>query len=960
MTASPPFLQQIAELFYDKYGSAIQRIAFIFPNRRAGLFFRKYLSEAARKPIFSPSILTISDLFQQFNSRQIVDNIKLLFMLFEEYTRHSGTEESFDDFFHWGAMIVSDFDEVDKYLVDARQLFSNVQDLNEIRKTFSFLSEHQIQAIHAFWATFQPESDDHNKQFFLHVWELLYPVYTSLRERLAAEGLAYEGMLQRDVVEHFDDYEVAMLEKYEKFVFVGLNALTAAEKELLKLLQKRHVADFYWDYSSPLLHDPDNKASLFVRENIKTFPSEWDISSDNISTPQQPQIETVGVPSRIGQAKILFPLLEEIPVDNAIRTAIVLPDESLLMPVLNSIPEKIKRINVTLGYSLAGTPIASLIDCLQSLQKNIRRKDEAITFYHRDVIALLRHKYITDVCHDAVTPLIRDINNNNRIYVSPEMLAVNEALKLVFSAPTTAIELTDYLLNILKHLNTHFSKDVETDNTKHALEQEFIYHYYTIVNRMGAMLCETKTPIQVDTCFRLLKQMTDYIKLPFNGEPLSGLQVMGVLETRALDFDNVIILSCNEGIFPTRTASNSFIPYNLRRGFGLPAQEEQDSIRAYHFYRLLSRSKRLVMLYDTRAEGLQSGEMSRYILQLKYHYKLPIHEKLAVYNISSSHAAPLTVSKDAETLATLAEYSTSRALSASAINVYLDCPLRFYFSVIKGIRDDTEVSETLESDVFGTILHLVMENIYKPFCGVTITADLLKNAAEERNITQIIESAFAEKFFYSDKIRPLTGQTRLYGETIRRYATKILEYDRGMTPFRYLRSEQRVDGSITLPDSERIVLLKGFIDRIDSKDGVLRIVDYKSGSPKALKFPSVASLFEPENPKRQSAVMQVFLYSRLVQSALYKMLPETQGMKLTPAVYYLRSICSEGKDYYAGVTLDDGNGAATPVVDFARFRDDFETGLANCLNRIFNPDIPFTQSRNPDKCKYCTFRSICG
>jgi hypothetical protein len=953
-----PFLKQIAELFYSRYGTDIQHLAFVFSNRRAGLFFRKYIAEATNRPVFAPAILSVNDLFQLFNPRRTVDSIRLLFMLYEEYIRHSGSDETFDDFFHWGAMIVNDFDEVDKYLIDARQLFTNIQDLNDIRQNFSFLSERQIQAIHAFWSTFQPESDDDSRQFFLRIWELLFPVYQSLHERLKSQGLAYEGMLRRDVVEHFDEYANSALNKYEKFVFVGLNALTEADRALLKLLQKRNKADFYWDYASPLLQDPDNKASFFMRDNVKLFPSEFELSeqTEEVETTQYvfPQIETIGVPSRIGQAKLLVSLLEELSSDDAIHTAIVLPDESLLMPVLNSIPENIKRINVTLGYSLNGTPVASLFDCMQALQKNLRRKDDAISFYHRDVIALLRHKYIASICRDVATPIIKNINTNNRIYVPAEQLAAHPLLTLVFSAPTSAAELSDYLLKILKTLNAHFSQDAEDGNSKHAIEQEFIYHYFTIVNRMSAMLHETKMSVSTETYFRLLKQMLDFLKLPFNGEPLSGLQVMGVLETRALDFDNVFFLSCNEGVFPSRTAANSFIPYNLRRGFGLPTQEEQDGVRAYNFYRLLSRSKRVVMLYDTRADGLQSGEMSRYILQLKYHYKLRINEKLAIYHIASSNAAPLSIPKGAEILAALAEYETVRALSATAINTFLDCPLRFYFSEIKGIRDEEEVSETLESDVFGTILHLVMEKIYKPLCGTIITADMLKTVAEERYLTVVIEQAFAEKYFHSgDVIRPLTGQTRLYGETIRRYVTKILKYDHSMTPFKYIRSEQRVEGSATLPDG-RNIKLKGFIDRIDSKDGELRIVDYKSGTPKALKFSSVEALFTPSDNKRQSAVMQVFLYSRL-----FAEYPETRGLKIKPAVYYLRSICSDGDAYIPYVSCDTENGLDT-VDDFSNFSAEFNKSLTDCLSRIFAPDIPFTQNRTPDRCKYCSFQNICG
>ncbi|MDR0743001.1 MAG: PD-(D/E)XK nuclease family protein [Tannerella sp.] len=978
-----PFLKQIARLFYDQYGADIHRRAFVFPNRRSGIFFRKYLVEVAGKPIFSPSVMTINDLFCRLSPKRQVDRIKLLFLLYDVYIRQSGSDETFDDFVYWGEMLLNDFDDVDKYLVDAKQLFTNVKDLNDIEKEFSFLQPAQIQAIRSFWSSFRPESDKAGKQSFLRVWELLYPIYAELRDILAAEGLAYEGMIYREVIENFDGgirrppaEEVAgdlsgrqhnsreVLHKlhFEKIIFVGLNALTKAERELLKRLKQEGVADFYWDYASGKLKDEDNRASFFMEENLRMFPSASALPEEEAV---QTRFEIIGIPSRIGQAKQLYPILKELSGDKtmsaeeALQTAIVLPDEQLLIPVLNSIPENTSRINVTLGYPLAGTPVASLMNDLQSLQRNIRKTTEDIRFYHRDVIAVLRHKYVSSVCPEEAALLIKEITERNQVYIPVTSLGLTPLLKLLFAAPASITDISDYLTAALKEMNrilsseageaTEAEAEAEATVSSTALEQEFIFHYYTTVNRMHEMIRKTKTEMSSDTYFRLLKQMTDFIKIPFHGEPLSGLQVMGVLETRVLDFDNLIILSMNEGIFPAKSAADSLIPYHLRKGFGLPVQEHKESIRAYHFYRMIQRARRVIMLYDTRTDGLQSGEVSRFVHQLIYHYKISVQQKLAVYTISSSHVEPFHVGKNDEIIHALAAYETEKSLSASAINIYLDCPLKFYLSVVKGMDEEEAVSETLENDTFGTILHRVMELIYKPFCGKVITADLIQLAAQDKNMTGRIREAFAKDFFHTEEPRPLAGQAYLYGETIRKYACALLAYDRSLTPFTYVNSEKLIHSPFEIAGGRRI-RLKGFIDRIDQTGETIRIIDYKSGRPVALTFDRMESLFDKTAKERRKAIMQVFLYAWLYA-------PEAGGKPIQPAVYYARNLFKQ-TNFDPAIRQVDGK-AKTLINNFDDYRDAFENHLRSCLNELFDPAIPFMQTQNTKVCEYCPFTGIC-
>lgn len=961
-----PFLYQVATLFYQQYGAEIHRLAFVFPNRRAGLFFQKYLSEISEKPLFSPSILTINDLFMQLSGKHPADKIQMLFRLYELYKQRSGSSESFDEFIYWGEMLLNDFDDIDKYMVDARMLFRNVSDLKSLDDDFNYLSPEQVQAIRSFWSSFYPKGDSPNQQHFLELWEILYDLYAGLRTSLAKDGCGYDGMIFREVVEQLEKEPMSDF-PFDQVVFVGLNALSVSEERLLLALQKKGVADFYWDYVGPWVTDPDNKASFFLERNLRLFPSRMQLPA---TEPVQAEIRVMGVPSAIGQAKQVYPILQaladeqQLTDESALRTAIVLPDEHLLVPVLNAIPEAIQHINVTMGYPLAGTPVAALMEYILTLQKNIRYIDRVPVFYFRDVLPILNHQYVMAAAPEEVSQLVKDMTAGNRIYVHAADLNRHELLSILFTPVQNTEELSDYLIHVLEALNACLrnnrpnpdDEEMISNSTQTTvdIEQEFIFHYFATVNRMKEVMREAKIEMRLDTYFRLLKRMTDLITIPFEGEPLSGLQVMGVLETRALDFDRLIILSMNEGIFPLKKAANSFIPYNLRRGFGLPTYEHQDSVWACHFYRLIRRAKQVTLLYDTRTTGLQTGEVSRFVHQLRYHYQYPLIDELVVYDVASSAVPPISVQKTAEVEKLLSDFLSggTRALSASAINTYLDCPLKFYFSVLEQIQEEDEITETVERDVFGSILHKVMEDLYAPFKGKLVTADLLKLLRKDQPLlTGTIARAFAELFFKSPVVRPLEGENFLTGEMIRKYAEKILEQDARFTPFHYIESEKKVRATITLSD-KRVVQLKGFIDRVDSLDRVLRIVDYKTGSGK-LEFESVEGLFDKEAKDRPKAVMQVFLYAWM-----YQQLSEYTGMPIQPAIYYLRTLFQ--RSFNPVVEQKKGRGKADKVNSFQDFVADFEDKLRQCLDEIFNLDIPFTQTETGKACAYCSFRGLCG
>ena len=996
-----PFLQQIATLFYERYGTTIHRLTFVFPNQRSGLFFRKYLSQQTQTPLFSPTILTINELFLRLSDKQPADRIRMLFVLYRIYIRHSHATESFDDFIFWGEMLLNDFNDIDKYLVDATHLFTNVKDIHQIDREFSYLQPEQIEAIRTFWSTFQPKKQEKigevgetggNQENFLDIWPHLNEIYTDLRQELAAEGKGYEGMIFREVAEavSITNYKLRIAdgEICEKIVFVGLNAISTAEKELIKVLQKQGIADFYWDcgpkYLSPIspasptspispisptsptspILDEENKASFFVRENLKMFPSAYPLPEEPHSWPE---IELIGIPSHTGQAKQVYPVLKEMMAgrtapdpEEALQTAIVLPDEQLLIPVLHSIPEEFSRINVTLGYPLSSAPITSLMGSILDLQKKIRLIDNRPFFYHREVLSILNHPYIVSTCPDEVANLSKEITAHHKVFIPASDLDVSPLWGLIFQPVTNINEIANYLILILKELNRIITcqhggteKNEQSASEMGELAQEFIYHYFTMVGRLKDMINDSKIQMSIETFFRLLKRLTDSVTIPFYGKPLSGIQVMGVLETRTLDFERLIILSMNEGVFPAKTTTGSFIPYNLRRGFGLPTYAHQDSIYTYHFYRLIARAKKVTLLYDTRTEGLQTGEVSRFVHQLKYQYGVPIKDRLLVSNISSTQPTALQIEKTAEVMAKMKAYlkDGSKALSATTINTYIDCPLKFYFSAIEGLKEDEDISEQVDNREFGNIFHYMAEWLYKPLCGSIVTADLLKQRAQEQVLTEAIHHAFSEKFFRSKETRSLSGQHYLTGEIVRKYVLKLIDNDRKLTPFRYIRSEEKIQSLLRLTNGMEIQL-KGVIDRIDEVDGIIRIVDYKTGAKKALQLKSMESLFDPTEEKRQSAILQAFMYAWMMSDS-----PPLEGLGevVQPTLYYIRDLFSNAFDpvIYQGK-------AKEPVTDFTHYHSEFEDCLRSCLDGMFNPDIPFIQTASTTPCGYCPFTKVCG
>lgn len=860
------FLYQIAKRYVSDYDGDLGKVCFIFPSRRSSLFFRKYLGLCSQAPIFSPELLTISELFDKLSPYSRADKIELVAILYKHYIDLGSKEglvcDSFDEFVYKADTLLSDFNDIDQYMVDAHDLFSNVRDLESISANYDYLSEAQKEAVRDFWqVTLDRYSEKPGKARFLQIWNILAPLYDAFREDLAGRGIAYDGMMTRAVAGMIKDHDSRVdevLSGYERIVFVGHNALSECEKVLFTRVRNSGRGDFYWDFKGNLLRDRDNKASLFISAYESEYPSIYQLDD---SSSEYPQVEVISVPSAIGQAKKAADFLRGMDPDS---TAIVLPDESLLMPLLNSVPEEIGKINVTMGYGLSNSAFAALMSSLGPLQFNKRIRGGQTTFYHKDVTAILSHPFVLGACADTVRELQTRISLNNLVQVPSALFEETgqELLCSIFRPVDSVAGAIAWQLEVIELLAKRISD----------LEKEFAYGYYKAVSHIR----DLQIPYldKLETYFHFLRQITARLNVPFRGEPLHGLQIMGPLETRALDFDNVIILSVNEGTFPAKNQSDSYIPYSLRKGFGLPTFELFDSISAYHFYRSIYRARKVVLMYDSRTFGVHSGEPSRFIMQLKHHYsQVPLVEKVCTYTINPAEPGTSSVVKDAEVMQQLTKVyiDEGHSFSASSLNEYMKCPLKFYYTQVKGMKESEKVDEGFESGPFGTAFHAIMETLYEPYRNEIISADVISGILRRKDeLDALIEAKLDEEFKYNGL--PITGRRRVTFEMLKKIVLKTLDYDKGYAPFTYLGGESRIyaDLDVVAGGKNVKVKLKGFIDRLDCKDGKVRIVDYKTGSIKLHTFKDgdaviVDKLFDVDlEEKRPYSSFQMYLYAYLM------------------------------------------------------------------------------------------------
>lgn len=954
------FLKLVAADLYKHTEGNLAHTAVVFPNKRAGLFFNEYLAQESESPIWSPAYVSISELFRSLSPWEVGDPVKLVCELYKIFRRETQSTETLDDFYFWGEMLISDFDDADKNKVDTDKLFSNLQDLRNIMDDYTFIDDEQEEAIRQFFQNFSIERRTALKERFISLWDVLGNIYKGFRESLASQNIAYEGMMYRHVIEHLDVDKLP----YEKYVFVGFNVLNKVEHTLFTQLKDAGKAVFYWDYDEFYMKENrqavTHEAGEFIRRNLRDFPSP--LSGElfkNLSKPKE--VHYIASSTENAQARYLPQWIRNNLTTPEKETAVVLCNEALLQPVLHSLPAEVKHVNITMGFPLSQTPVYSFLIALLELHTHgFNFKSGRYTF--QSVVTLLKHPYTRQLTGQAEL-LEKELTRNNRFYPLPGELGKDEFLTRLFTPLSGNLNLCIRLSETLQQVagiyqaNTSGTEDTDAFNQ---LYRESLFKAYTTINRFRTLIEEDELTVQSETFRRLLVKVLSATNIPFHGEPAIGMQVMGVLETRNLDFRHLVLLSVNEGQLPKSGGDSSFIPYNLRKAFGMTTIEHKIAVYAYYFYRLLQRAERITLMYNTSSDGLNRGEWSRFMLQFLIEWPHPITRQFLEAGQSPQGTSPITVEKTPDVMRRMQSLFDVRAnpkakFSPSALNYYLDCPLKFYYRYVAGLSAPDEVSAEIDSATFGSIFHYAAEHIYKDLTthGKVINKEALETLLRnEVKLQDYVDTAFKKLFFNvpQNEKPEYNGVQLINSAVIARYLKQLLQNDLRYAPFTFIASEMEVDEPIDIQTPKGVIKSRigGIIDRMDSKDGTLRIVDYKTGGD-ADTPPHVESLFIPDK-KRSNYVFQTFLYAAI-------MCRKQPTMKIAPALLYIHRAATE--TYSPVIQMGEPRKPKEAVEDFSKYEKEYRERLQGLLEEIFNPEKSFAQTEIIEKCTYCDFKTLC-
>lgn len=954
------FLKLVAADLYKHTEGNLAHTAVVFPNKRAGLFFNEYLAQESESPIWSPAYVSISELFRSLSPWEVGDPVKLVCELYKIFRRETQSTETLDDFYFWGEMLISDFDDADKNKVDTDKLFSNLQDLRNIMDDYTFIDDEQEEAIRQFFQNFSIERRTALKERFISLWDVLGNIYKGFRESLASQNIAYEGMMYRHVIEHLDVDKLP----YEKYVFVGFNVLNKVEHTLFTQLKDAGKAVFYWDYDEFYMKENrqavTHEAGEFIRRNLRDFPSP--LSGElfkNLSKPKE--VHYIASSTENAQARYLPQWIRNNLTTPEKETAVVLCNEALLQPVLHSLPAEVKHVNITMGFPLSQTPVYSFLIALLELHTHgFNFKSGRYTF--QSVVTLLKHPYTRQLTGQAEL-LEKELTRNNRFYPLPGELGKDEFLTRLFTPLSGNLNLCIRLSETLQQVagiyqaNTSGTEDTDAFNQ---LYRESLFKAYTTINRFRTLIEEDELTVQSETFRRLLVKVLSATNIPFHGEPAIGMQVMGVLETRNLDFRHLVLLSVNEGQLPKSGGDSSFIPYNLRKAFGMTTIEHKIAVYAYYFYRLLQRAERITLMYNTSSDGLNRGEWSRFMLQFLIEWPHPITRQFLEAGQSPQGTSSITVEKTPDVMRRMQSLFDVRAnpkakFSPSALNYYLDCPLKFYYRYVAGLSAPDEVSAEIDSATFGSIFHYAAEHIYKDLTthGKVINKEALETLLRnEVKLQDYVDTAFKKLFFNvpQNEKPEYNGVQLINSAVIARYLKQLLQNDLRYAPFTFIASEMEVDEPIDIQTPKGVIKSRigGIIDRMDSKDGTLRIVDYKTGGD-ADTPPHVESLFIPDK-KRSNYVFQTFLYAAI-------MCRKQPTMKIAPALLYIHRAATE--TYSPVIQMGEPRKPKEAVEDFSKYEKEYRERLQGLLEEIFNPEKSFTQTEIIEKCTYCDFKALC-
>lgn len=940
MTANNNFLKSLAQKCQSQFGDQCDQLTLIFPNKRAGVYFADYLAQLYDRPIWSPVILSFEEFVEQKQNKKFADDLQMIFLLYKAYKEIVKQTEDFDAFFPWGEMILKDYNDIDNYLVDVEHIFRVIKSQKELDEAFQHLSEKDQQIIQGFWKGFLPTPNKKQNEF-ISTWSILSELYNRFNALLNESGLIYKGRMFREYAENVEKENTHLW-------FAGFNALTKAEEKIIKSYLDFGTSDVFWDVDAYYFNDENQESGTFFREYAadKHFgPSikrdlKQRINDSNL------QIDVLSAPFSMGQIKAAAQKINTLNLSNPEQSEllVILTDESLLQSTLYALPEQIEQVNVTMGWPIAQSRIylfvckvIALFDKYQSSQVN--------KIQHKEVLSLLEYNDLLQISQERIHKFDSIGVKNNSVYQAVGYIVEEfpELKAILKSAPTTP--------EFITHLITFFNQ-LELDNLAD-IDRSVAVLIHGTLKRIDAALKQHGVQLNFTSFNKLFLKLGNTLKLPLSGDHKKGIQVMGILETRNLSFKHVLIIGMNEGKWPKDSSNTSFIPYNIRKAFELPTVEHQDAMQSYLFYRLLHSAENLWISYNNISEFNHNGELSRYVRQLQFESNLSISTSSLVNPITAEAPPEITIQKQGEVLNKLNEFLTtdsepSKRLSPSALNTYIDCKLKFYFQHIEKIKEPDELLEDMDPSLFGNLLHGAMEHLYEN--KKHWTAKDVSHAKSE--LDQAIQQSFTEQKLSDGQGQ--TGRQLIAYEVIKSYMQRILSFDEAHSPLTILGLEATdyyVDFPIETMDGSVKVGLKGVIDRIDEYGESVRVLDYKSGRDDR-KFGLMFDLIDGKSSKRNKAVFQLFYYC-----LLYKENHPDLKRPIQPGLFNSKDLFDEQFDSLLTQTIERKN---RPVLNYTDFEEDFKEVLLYLLTEIFNPNIPFSQTEDEQKCQYCTYKQICN
>ena len=940
------FLEYVAEDIIGKYGTDLSRIAVVFPNKRAALFLNEHLARIAGQPVWSPAYITISDLFRQHTDLKPADPIKLICDIHKSFTKCTGIDETLDHFYGWGQLLLADFDDIDKNMADADSIFCNLKDIHEL-DDISYLDDEQKEMLKRFFANFSDDIESELKKRFLSLWSHFGDIYHDYNRRLTEQGIGYEGAIYRKVAS-----EETLHLKYDKYLFVGFNLIQKVERVLFSRLMKEGKAKFYWDFDEYYMPTARAQQSASVPNNtasfaayLTDFPNELDNTDRDIyANMRRPKrIRFISSPTENAQARFASNwLLENDRYKAGRKTAVVMCDESILLPIMHSLPPEADKVNITSGFPLAMTPIASLVMLLFDLYTlGLRKKGTAFNPHY--LKKLMAHPYARHL---------------------QEVHLKGVHLSQVHQEGSAA--LLQHIATLVKQVG------IATKQEGDALTQESVFRMFTILNRLAALADSGDLLVDNTTLRRLVSQLVGAASIPFHGEPVVGVQIMGVLETRNIDFDNVLLLSCNEGNMPKGVNDSSFIPYSIRKAHGLTTIDNKVAIYSYYFHRLLQRAGDITIAYNNSTDNGHTGEMSRFMLQLL----VESGQKIDHYSLTAKNQPtplmPKAIEKDETALSKLEEMSR---LSPSAINTYIRCKLAFYYQYIAHIKEPDSDPETIDNRMFGNIFHRAAYLIYKDITDhspVIEKAHIQAYLSNRKLLASVVDRAFEE-----EECKTNNGLQIINREVIIEYITKLLKIDQQLCPFSILAMEEEAKvytqlsftipsggalkgGALvsSAPDKHYNLTIGGIIDRLDAVTDKqtgkrrIRVVDYKTGNKPSSAIKSIEEVFDPKNiaSKHSNYFLQAILYSLIVSRSKEW---NAANNAVSPALLFIKQAATN--DYDPTLCIDKH-----PISDVTVYEEEFLTKLKETVADMYSPDAAFTPTDDRKKCELCPYRMLCG